>query len=490
MIGPLASLEKTTIMSRLRPYLLAVVCACMLMLGALPLLALSAAQDDEPNCVNGWASLPSAAFPGKIKVWATCTGAYEEDLREMLGIAERLWGPMTEFMGIEPLPDEGTASAGGDTAIDFYLADQETGVPQRGSGPPAARSFGYSRAAAPFVGAANSAFVVMRREMLGDAQFTKTLAHEFFHVLQQARNAKLTFNWDIRPDDDPEWDTLVYAEQWWTEATAEWAAFHFTRDMPQLDDLRLVAHQARFSYFLENAAVIPLHAPQQRGESGWAFMYSTYIWFYFMEQEIGPQAIAEIWEAFGRLNPGTIDQAKAIIDAQLPFAEHFRDFTVRNLNLDLEPGDPIDPDYDDLDPQFPVGDVTAPLLVGAEDAEAWLPIAAGDEEPRRFADRLRSLTAHYYRFLLDPRGDMLTLDFSDLAPVGDLDVDTLVKIDGGAWERRQLEPGGAVTLCLSEPEDDVEELYLVLSNHNRDLFSIVEGEFTAQVVAGACGEET
>jgi hypothetical protein len=316
------------------------------------------------------------------------------------------------------------------------------------------------------------------------------LAHEFFHVLQQARNAKLTFNWDIRPDDDPEWDTLVYAEQWWTEATAEWAAFHFTRDMPQLDDLRLVAHQARFSYFLENAAVIPLHAPQQRGESGWAFMYSTYIWFYFMEQEIGPQAIAEIWEAFGRLNPGTIDQAKAIIDAQLPFAEHFRDFTVRNLNLDLEPGDPIDPDYDDLDPQFPVGDVTAPLLVGAEDAEAWLPIAAGDEEPRRFADRLRSLTAHYYRFLLDPRGDMLTLDFSDLAPVGDLDVDTLVKIDGGAWERRQLEPGGAVTLCLSEPEDDVEELYLVLSNHNRDLFSIVEGEFTAQVVAGACGEET
>jgi hypothetical protein len=314
------------------------------------------------------------------------------------------------------------------------------------------------------------------------------LAHEFVHVWQQARNAKLTFNWDIRPDDDPEWDTLVYAEQWWTEATAEWAAFHFTRDMPPQDQLRLVGHQARFSYFLENAAAIPLHAPQQRGESGWAFMYSTYIWFYFMEQDIGPEAISEIWKQFGELDPGTIEQARAIIDAQLPFADHFRDFAVRNLNLELEPGDPINPSYDDLDLQFPVGVVSPQLLVGIDDADAWLPIVSTDAEPRRFANRLRSLTAHYYRFLPDPRGGMLTLDFSNLAPAGDLDVDALVKIEGGPWERRRLESGGVAILCLSEPDQDIEELYLVLSNHNRDLFSIVEGEFTAQVIA-ACGEE-
>src|ERR671912_256679 len=151
--------------------------------------------------------------------------------------------------------------------------------------------------------------------------------------------------------------------------------------MPQQDQLRLVGHQARFSYFLENAAAIPLHAPQQRGESGWAFMYSTYIWFYFMEQEIGPEAISEIWEDFGRLDPGTIEQARSIIDAKLPFAEHFRDFAGRNFNLQLQPGDPIKPDYADLDPQFPVGDVSPSLLVGADDADAWLPVAA-EEEPR------------------------------------------------------------------------------------------------------------
>ncbi len=476
-------------MRKLRFCVFAVACAGMLLLGAMPLLALPAAQDDEPNCVDGWASIPSASFPGKIRVWATCTGAYEEDLRQMLDIVESLWGPMTDFMGIEPLPDEGTTGAGGDSAIDFYLADQETGVPQRGSGAPAARSFGYSRAAAPFIGVSNSAFVVMRREMLGDPQFSDTLAHEFFHVLQQARNARLTFNWDIRPDDDPEWDTLVFAEQWWTEATAEWAAFHFTRDMPWQDQVRLIGHQARFSYFLDKAATIPLHAPQQRGESGWAFMYSTYIWFYFMEQEIGAEAIAEIWEAFGQLDPGTIEQARTIIDAQLPFEEHFRDFAVRNLNLELEPGNPIDPDYGDLDSQFPVGDVSPPLLVGAEDAEAWLPVVAESEEPRRFPDRLRSLTAHYYRFVPAPGGGMLVLNFSDLAPADDLDVDALVKIEGGVWERRRLEAGGTEILCLSEPEDNVGELYLVLSNHNRDLFTVVEGEFTAQVLSEPCAEE-
>jgi hypothetical protein len=152
---------------------------------------------------------------------------------------------MTEFMGIEPLPDEGSAAAGGDMAIDFYLVDQKIGVPQRSSGPPAARSFGYARAAAPFVETTNSAIVVMQRNMLGDPQFSDMLAHEFFHRLQQARNGGLGFNWDIHPD-EPDLDTLVVAGQWWTEATVEAATFHFTRDMSCQDELRFIGHRALF----------------------------------------------------------------------------------------------------------------------------------------------------------------------------------------------------------------------------------------------------
>jgi hypothetical protein len=347
----------------------------------------------------------------------------------------------------------------------------------------------------------SSGFVVMRREMLGDPQFIDTLAHEFFHVLQQARNARLTFIWDIRPDDDPEWDTLVFAEPWWVEGTAEWAGFRFTRDLPDQDRTRLIGHHQRFSYFLSYSSDIPLHAPQQRGEAGWAFMYSTYIWFHFMEQEIGPEAVAEIWKEFAGLGPNDTEQAMAIIDAKLPFEQHFRDFAVRNLNLALQPGDPIDPSYDDLDPAFPIApdhndvnldsqissnELTPPLVVGEDDDEAELPITSAGDEPRRFPDRLRSLTALYYRFVPEPNGAQLLLDFSGLAPAADLDVDALVKVEDGEWERRQLAAGGSTTFCLSNPEDAVEEFYLILSNHNRDLFSVVEGEFTAQVLGEQC----
>jgi hypothetical protein len=61
--------------------------------------------------------------------------------------------------------------------------------------------------------------------------------------------------------------------------------------------------------------------------------------------------------------------------------------------------------------------------------------------PRIFPDRLRSLTAHYYRFLPDPHGGQLILDFSGLAPAADLDVDVLLKIEdgdgSGAGSRRE-----------------------------------------------------
>jgi hypothetical protein len=68
-------------------------------------------------------------------------------------------------------------------------------------------------------------------------------------------------------------------------------------------------------------------------------------------------------------------------------------------------------------------ELTPPLVVGEVDDEAELPITSAGDEPRRFPDRLRSLTAHYYCFLPDPNGAQLLLDFSGLAPAADLDVD-------------------------------------------------------------------
>jgi hypothetical protein len=476
---------------RFRPRLISIACIVLLVCGTLPATATLGQRDAEPDCDDGWASLASEEFPGKFRVWTTCTGEYEDDLEEALEIIESFWGPMTGFMGIEPIPDDGSERAGGDTAIDFYAVNPGENVPSRGLSAP---DMGIAAYAAPQPSdeaessVSSSSAVVLRRAYMGDPFLYFVLVHEFFHVLQQARNWELAFNWATRPDDDPDWDTLVNAEHWWTEAGAEWAAFHFTRDIAEQDATRRSEHRNQFKFFLDTSPDISLHAPQQQDEPGWQFMYSTYIWFYFMEQEIGLEAIAEIWEEFAGLGPNDTEEAMAIIDAELPFEVHFRDFAVRNLNLELEPGDPIDPSYDNLDPEFPTLALSPPLIVGEDDEDAALPILAADDEPRLFADRIRSLTAHYYRFEPDPRGGQLLLDFSGLAPASALDIDVLLKIEDGEWERRRLAAGGAATFCLSDPSEEVEELYLILSNHDRDLYSIVEGEFTAKVIGEHCDE--
>ncbi len=476
---------------RTRARVLSIACALLLTLGSQPTTGTLGQRTDEPGCNDDWASLTSEEFPGKFRVWVTCDGDFEDDLKTAVTMIDSFWAPMTEFMGVEPLPDSGTESAGGDSAIDFYLVNPGEDVDERDLEGPGADILAYARPQwtdASRGQVSRSSVVVARREMMGSPQLYDTLVHEFFHVLQQARNWELAFNWATRPDDDPEWDTLVHAEHWWTEATAEWAAMHFTRDLPHHDGARRSNHRSRFSDFLDSSADVSLHAPQQQSEPGWGFMYSTYIWFFFMEQVIGPQAIAEIWEEFAGLGPNDVEAAMAIIDAKLPFAEHFREFAVRNLNRELEPGDPIDPSYDDLDPSFPSFALSPPLIVGENDEDAELPIIDAHDEPRRFPDRLRSLTAHYYRFAPDPLGGQLLLDFSGLAPASALDIDVLLKVEDGEWERRRLAAGGAATFCLSNPDEEIEEFYLVLSNHDRDLYSVVEGEFTAKVIGEHCDE--
>jgi hypothetical protein len=148
-------------------------------------------RDDEPACEDDWASLSSQAFPGQFKVWASCTGEYEDDLEEARELIESFWEPMTEFMGVEPRPDAGTELAGGDTAIDFYLLDPGEAVAERGLDAPGAGVLAYAApqpSAESRGGVSSSSSVVMRREMLDNPQFVDTLSHEFFHVLQQARN--------------------------------------------------------------------------------------------------------------------------------------------------------------------------------------------------------------------------------------------------------------------------------------------------------------
>jgi hypothetical protein len=217
------------------------------------------------------------------------------------------------------------------------------------------------------------------------------------------------------------------------------------------------------------------------------YKYAAYIWFLFLEQEKGPPAIAQIFRDLEHIAPGDVEGAMSVIDAQLPFAPHFRDFAVRNLNLNLLPGDPISPSYDDLDPVFP-DNYPPPMTVGElRSASLLFPQAAG-EEPRRVIDRIKSLSAHYYRFMPDPDSDIaqVRFDFSAFAPAEAVDVDAVVKIRGKGWERRRLDRATPTLFCRTEPADDLQTIIFVVSNHDRDLATAVTGELAITVSSEPC----
>src|SRR5262249_40253095 len=152
-----------------------------------------------------------------------------------------------------------------------------------------------------------------------------------------------------------------------------------------------------------------------------------------------------------------------------------REFAVRNLNLDLEPGNPISPSYGDLDPAFPK-DARPHLTVG-EGRDRILEARSPGDPVREVPDTIKPLSAHYYYFV--PKADVpgVTLDFSGMAPSQTLDVDLIVKIQDKGWERRQLSPDDPITLCRSNPDDNLGGFYVVLSNHSTATDGALGGSF-------------
>ena len=64
-----------------------------------------------------------------------------------------------------------------------------------------------------------------------------------------------------------------------------------------------------------------------------------------------PQAVGDAW--FSLEGVSGFDNLQAAIGQLVPFEDRFGDFAVRAYNQRLEPGDPIDPAFWDVDPTFP-----------------------------------------------------------------------------------------------------------------------------------------
>jgi hypothetical protein len=202
----------------------------------------------------------------------------------------------------EPLLDSGGPDGGDSTAIDIYLVANSSQQVERDGTP---RSLGsYEAITVPTAiipdTTFSSAFILMNRTALGTPDFRTDFIHEFFHVLQDKSN------WG---PGCPNW--------WYADASATWAEEYF--DPTDADSEGDIANLLQD--FMNDSSQSLFKTPSS---------YEAFIWPYFQAQEQGAAAIPQTWEAAAGLQ--SCDDLNNALNSVFPFADHFRDFAVRNLD--------------------------------------------------------------------------------------------------------------------------------------------------------------
>jgi hypothetical protein len=425
-----------------------------------------AVQAQEATECRDWVE-PFVADP-RFKVWA-CKGDDPDkamaDRDSVATLVAGTWDLMITNASVSmgpPLPDGvGThvdREHGGDPRVDVYALLPGQGV-FRGSKLQHIKSSSAAAAGVSLLDASArggrpfgaSGYVLVDRSRLGDATaFRQDLIHEFFHVLQYAHNGYAPFR-------DP--------SHWFVEASATWAETYYWREDSDaahgwFDDFQ------KLDTGLEDPDV--------------THRYAAYVWPFFMEQEDGPEAVIDAWAAMDTLDPSSdYDAVTDVIDDQLPFGSRFRDFAVRNLNNDaLAETDPAETLYGDLDPDFHDGVPPGHISSGS--------VAPGAPYVQQLS--IPPLGARYADVSIDEGARWVTISVTGMSPESAVDGDAIVHVTDGWWERRPLE-GGILRFCRDEdePYNDIDEAYVVVSNHDRH--ETVTGPLEVSARAGCAEDE-
>jgi hypothetical protein len=304
------------------------------------------------------------------------------------------------------------------------------------------------------------------------------LAHEFFHLQSYAYNWEIAFGYRGSPSPyTNDFDVLTFSEFWFVEASADWAISYSYRDIADPESMWASAHSI-YVYGFQGSGKSLYYSPRQWSQDFY-HIYGAWVYFLFLEQRRGPEAIREFWERLRDVEPDDFTRTIEILDDLLPFEENFRDFSVQNLNLDLQPGDPISPSFTDIDQTFPPD--SPPLMDNRGKRAERL-----EDEPITYEVELPSLSTGFYAFRVEDDSDGVTFDFTQLAPSDATDVDLIVKIRDGDWERRQIDPESELTYCSENPADDIDFVYVILTNHDFVESTTVRGDFTVSAVDTPC----
>ena len=278
------------------------------------------------------------------------------------------------------------------------------------------------------------------------------LAHEFFHAISYGINFEAQGG-VCRERTDPDLP-VDEARSWLTEASAEWASFVFF----EADDRARRTELFRRYLVLRDQTQHGLHATLD------LLPYEAFLYPLFVQEENGgmPATMVQLWKGSqAARNREDLDHR---LNSLFPFVDHFRDFAVRNFNRDL-PGTPIADFHAGWDEALPLDNPAAFVPEPAPELLAPLEFS----HPVKIAP-LAFDTWHYF---LSDDVRSFRVDASDVPNVGHLSLDALVKV-GDSWQHRRVE-GPVFEFCRADENDDVSELYLILSNFDRDRAGSVEG---------------
>jgi len=413
------------------------------------------AQGDRPD----WRSTPTTHFV----VWSCGygeAGDVDADKRVVAAaVAEEVWDAMVPETG-PPKPDS-FPSFPLDARIDIYLVKphlckrrQDSCAPiplDEQSTKPVLAAVATAPPCGPGSGGAltSSGYMILDRERVAAAPpvgpwpFRYTFAHEFFHLIENARN--LQAQGGTCQGDAPQENVT----SWLVEASAEWAAWAYFPDDGPDERAELFRRFQQRPASISLRSLLGLHPYQ-------AFLYP-----FFVQQEKNESrtAFLDLWKDSGAVrNARQLDDR---LDAILPFADHFRDFAVRNVDTTAAelPGDPLPlaERHQAQDPAIPenVKPIILEPAVTLDDAPAEVQRAAS----------MQALTAQYERYTVGDGVRHVKVDLQELVNSGFVQIDVLANV-AGTWERRRV-PGLVFEFCRDDPGDDIGEFYVILSHHDR-----------------------
>ena len=371
--------------------------------------------------------------------------------------------------------DGPSAHNGGNDKLDIYVIPATKCVTNRSSTCEAIPDGALAKAvpAPPFTSNGSrrttSAFILVGSDRVTKPTLKSDLAHEIFHVLQYAHNWN-ALSKVVTPGAVP-----VYDNSWFAEASATWAEWHYANAEVKDDN---------YSIFTSNFQPVNTSLLKfEQAKNG--HQYASWVWPLYMEQKNGASAIFSAWA--GADNVTTPAQFDQVVSNQLPFDKNFRNFSVQNWNQEMQ-GNPV-PTWQDtpLASDFPLGALHTATNTG-EIGAGGVPIVA--------PTKIDVLAAQYDGYDIKPGVDKITLDFSKLSNVDNLDVDILGRFANNDW-RHIAADGHKVELCTKKADEDFDFIRVVLSNHAMDRDASGKGPDPAKrivgaytVTTGACGSIT